>query len=463
MITRAAFSIVTIGTISATVNAGAIFWPPLDYAVGPNPAGLAVGDIDNDSDMDIVTAIQSANSVAILKNDGSGALGALEWVPISTSPQSVYLADVNADTRLDLIAPARDGRTVSVRRNNGDGTWSPSLTYSLTASSNSISSIAFGDVDGDTDVDMILAKNGSYALGGAPGSNTGVWVLKNTGTGEFAVPGTLYYSGRNPADVRFVDLDGDGARELLVGFHAIGSVVPGGLETFQNHGVAGFDATGVQVGNGGNTRFLAIGDVDGDLVPDVWAANVLNRPRAMRNMGALAFDADVVVPLLGSIRCTGFDLADIDLDGDLDCLIADYSNYVTKASRVATAINDGAGYFYPARTSPVASPTPGNSVTETGAIKVVDLNTDGYPDAIVILPDNGSVCVLFNKGSQPATDLCFADLNDDFKVDTKDFNLFASRFGTTVAPYYYGDLDGDGVVDIQDFSVIAGAFGTSCP
>ena len=459
-----AIVIVMLGTISATASAGPVFLPPVDYPVGPDPSGLAIGDIDGDGDLDIVTAIPSTNCVAVLTNDGAGVFGGLVWIPISSQATSVYLADVNGDGRLDLIAPERFGRSVSVRWNNGDGTWSADLVYPISTWTNAITSIECGDVDGDGDVDMIVAKNGSFALGGTPGSNTGVYVLHNNGFGWFGdAPGDLYFNGTNPTDVRLADLDGDTVQELVVAFRAIGSVVPGNLAAFRSLGAAGFETVGSPIGNHASADLVRIGDIDGDGVPDVCAVQQLSRPRMMRNTGGLTFAADVTIPTIGVIRSYGFELSDIDLDGDLDCVIADGSNIVSKPSRIATLLNDGSGLFPPPRMSPVSPPVPGESVTLLSRPAVGDVNGDGYPDVVVTLPDNGTVCVLMNKGPQPPSDLCFADITGDGKVDVEDFTVFATRFGEPVYPYFYGDFNGDGVVNGTDFPVLAGAFGTVCP
>lgn len=450
--------------LAASALGGPIFHPPVECAVGPEPVGLAFGDVDADGDLDVATAIPSTNCIALLTNNGSGVLGSLVWIPISRGAESVYLEDLNGDGLPDLIAPAGDARTVSVRWNNGDGTWGADLAHPLSLRSNSVSSIEFGDVEGDGDVDMIVIRNGSGSLGGTPGDETGVHVLHNIGYGWFDdAPGDLYFQDRNPADARFVDLDDNGVRELLIAFRSIGSVVAGGLELSQNLGAAGFDPVGVPVGPQASSTFVRVGDVDGDGMPDVCTANVLNKPGIIRNTGGLTFATVGPIPTIGVVRCVDLDLRDVDLDGDLDCVISDPSNSVSRPSRIATVLNDGTGRFLPARTTPVAPPLPGASVTDLDALEIDDLNGDGYPDVVVALPDNGTVCVLHNKGPQPAIDLCFADLNEDGRVDASDFVYFAARFGQTVYPYYLGDLSGDGVVNTTDFTILAADFGLVCP
>jgi hypothetical protein len=82
------------------------------------PISLALGDLDGDGDLDVVTAnsdgSSSRSSVTVLLNDGTGALSVARArsdpeiatdspMEVGVSPHTVRLADLNADGALDII------------------------------------------------------------------------------------------------------------------------------------------------------------------------------------------------------------------------------------------------------------------------------------------------------------------------------------------------------------------------
>jgi len=78
------------------------FDPPVRYAVGPAPASLALGDLDEDGLLDVVVA-SGDGSVSLLGNDGEGGLASLDTLELEEDPLSVLLVDVDGDRHLDLV------------------------------------------------------------------------------------------------------------------------------------------------------------------------------------------------------------------------------------------------------------------------------------------------------------------------------------------------------------------------
>jgi hypothetical protein len=74
----------------------------------PEPAGIAVGDLDGDGNLDVVTAntnpLGATGDLSIYLGDGTGRLGAAKRlsVALNRKPTSVVVADLDNDGRLDI-------------------------------------------------------------------------------------------------------------------------------------------------------------------------------------------------------------------------------------------------------------------------------------------------------------------------------------------------------------------------
>jgi hypothetical protein len=63
------------GTVGVLLNGGGTFSPSVTYAVGGTPGMLALGDIDGDGDLDLVTADPQSYGINVLLNQGGGKFG----------------------------------------------------------------------------------------------------------------------------------------------------------------------------------------------------------------------------------------------------------------------------------------------------------------------------------------------------------------------------------------------------
>jgi hypothetical protein len=226
-------NVIVGGNISITLNGGdntgsntGIFGNGTSISVGYNPNGLAIGDVDGDGDLDLITAnnnLGSNNKNGTLKVclNGGNALGTGiglfsngSTIAVGDTPNDVTIGDVDGDGDLDLVAPNFNSGTVSIRLNGGDATGSN--TGSFSAGSNvAVGSfplrVILGDVDADGDLDLAVSNsiissatvrlNGGDALG----SNTGVFSNGST----IAV-------GNTPTGIKLADIDGDSDLDLVI-------------------------------------------------------------------------------------------------------------------------------------------------------------------------------------------------------------------------------------------------------
>ena len=95
-------------------------------------AALAAGDINNDGNVDIVTAIAGAASaeVAVLLGSGTGTFGAPILTATNTTPPQLVIADLNGDGKPDLVLADCCGLSeASFLAGNGDGTFQPEAQF----------------------------------------------------------------------------------------------------------------------------------------------------------------------------------------------------------------------------------------------------------------------------------------------------------------------------------------------
>ncbi len=122
--------------------------------------GVAVGDLDQDGDLDL--ALARENGLALLLWDGSrfSDVTAESGVTSGAAVLSVLAADYDGDGDLDLVTGA-PSPTVWL----SDRLWGFTKTAFPAAGSEPFASVALGDVDGDTLVDWVLSSpNGAPRL-----------------------------------------------------------------------------------------------------------------------------------------------------------------------------------------------------------------------------------------------------------------------------------------------------------
>src|SRR5262249_45633673 len=101
------------------------------------PLAAAVGDVDGDTNLDLVTANSDVNTVSVLHGDGTGGFSSVADLGTGYYPRSVAVGDVDGDHDLDLVTANYYGNNVSVLL--GDGTGSFGTAKNSNAGSNPFS------------------------------------------------------------------------------------------------------------------------------------------------------------------------------------------------------------------------------------------------------------------------------------------------------------------------------------
>jgi hypothetical protein len=98
--------------------------------VGNDPRSMAIGDLDNDGDLDLGVANRGSDTVSVLRNMGSLSFTVTSYAA-GTDPRGLGFGDVTGDGRADIAVAAHDDRAVRVLANAGSATFTQLATLSL--------------------------------------------------------------------------------------------------------------------------------------------------------------------------------------------------------------------------------------------------------------------------------------------------------------------------------------------
>jgi hypothetical protein len=90
-------------------------------------------DLDNDGDMDVLSASLNDDTIAWYRNDGSGFSSQLVISTAADGAHSVYAADLDNDGDMDVLSASVNDDKIAWYRNDGNGSFSSQLVISIAA------------------------------------------------------------------------------------------------------------------------------------------------------------------------------------------------------------------------------------------------------------------------------------------------------------------------------------------
>ncbi len=271
---------------------------------GQYPSSVAIGDINNDGKNEVVIGNNGLN-IEVFVQDGSGGLIS-SAIYTTVNSERIRIVDLNNDGRLDVVGVGYNTSTVDVFYQNSGGTLNPPVIYNVTH--DGIEDLKVGDVNNDGLTDIIIMNGRSYP--------TQIAIMTQR-SGTFEVPVYYNFGDVFPGGVAVGDVTGDGKQDVVVTYggnfgridvfaqNSIGSLntaityssydIPEPVEIADINADgksdvivlhAGFNAMGVYIQNSDGTlkseelypiarashynpHGLAVGDINGDGLPDV--------------------------------------------------------------------------------------------------------------------------------------------------------------------------------------------------
>ena len=338
------------------------------------PNALALADVDGDENLDAVTANPDSDSVSVLLGDGSDAFAAADFSPLifGSDPAAIAVGDLDGDGISDAVVGLESRRAVAILQGRGNGRFRE--LGPLLPVDGKPDSVALGDVNGDSNVDVVVADNNAT-------------VLLGNGSGGFSVAaGSPFSVGFNPITVALGDVDSDGSLDLVTA-----NVASADVSVLLGDGAGGFaEAAGSPFMTGNEPGPMALGYIDGDTHLDIVAASYISQNVAVLlgdGNGGVTVPAGSPFPIDGNFPLS-IGLGDFDNDG-----VIDFATSNTNSRDVSVYLGNGSGGFSPAVGSPFEVGFGARSVA------VADIDEDGDTDLAIANAGSNNISLLLGDGA----------------------------------------------------------------
>ncbi len=402
-------------------------------------------DINNDGNIDLVTADIDVNqpAVLVLGGAGGGQFAVTEKLSLASSiiPAGITTTDFDRDGDQDIVITSVTGKNMVLFEGNGFGVFTQTST--ITLSNMSPHRVSAGDFDGDGDPDFVFSDiannqivfllnegNASFKLlnqvgvGQSPGDlvsedfnrdglldvavlnedDNEITILLGNGSGGFSKQENLA-TAEAPKQLMAANLNDDSIDDLVV-------TSSGDLGLFLGTDSGWFSAiTNLAVGTAPSAT--AIADVNEDAILDIIISNQ---------------NDDDLSLLIGNGKSGFSRQSDLSLAGSsspMDILVGDFDNdqkseivTVNKGDDTIALLDTNDGQLQLTYTVVLSGDGP-----QEGAVG--DFNNDGQLDIVIVMTDSNQLNILLNTGGG------FSALNQDLvTTSTKPVAVATGHFNS---------------------------------
>jgi Leucine-rich repeat (LRR) protein len=344
----------TNGVLAVVLNTSSGYTSLGAFRAGQMPTGntaalVAYGDFNNDGTMDAVLPNFNGQSVSLMINAGrmfvQGTVNSLTGQAITGGtvpvvPPRNAAATASASVSIPFSESTSTGTVpngASILRVHGSLSGYKSGSYTLSGTSPANNTLSFTpsrpflsnehvwvSVTHARSTAFLRTRPFAYGFRARSGVGPGTFVpLSETGVGVA------------PRSLAVADLNGDGLAEVITADSADNSIT-----ILRN--TAGVLSQSSRIAVNNPIHLVSAADIDGDGRTDILAAvrsGGLYTVAALRNLGSLNFDAPVTAAGAAVGIPTGMWAGDVDIDGDLDLVIASH------AAGTMTLFRNDAGLF----------------------------------------------------------------------------------------------------------------------
>ncbi len=391
--------------------------------------GLAVGDVDGDTRLDVVVSDLNSGEVALLLGQPDGSLDLNSRLDVGPLPASVAIGDFNADGRADLAASLVEEGKVVARLQLASGGATPRFTDKIespiTFTGERAAPIEIKVIDANCDGrdDLVVANNAISTVA----------VLVSDGDGSFSISNELSPGdvGELPDSLVVADFDSDGRDDFAMSNARVSGSSPsirlffgrcdGTYDTALEKGFG--DPFNPNIRAGLLVTAITARDFSGDQIVEVGAVNqTSNVVRAFLSMGTDGvsngfFDArrsDVVSRMPESIGA-----GDFDGDGRYDLVVGNTDASSNNVTVLLNCARDAGCDIFNRNPDGVAANR--GDANDDGGLSVADVTAI----AAEISDGDGVAVEEIERGTFAG--VAGVDSNGDGRVDSQDVRALARR------------------------------------
>lgn len=289
--------------------------PPITYALrgedGYYPKSAAIGDMNGDGKKEVVIG-KAGLHIEVFSQDGSGGLVSSAIYPTGNS-RHIRIADLNKDDRLDLLGVGYNGG-VDVYYQKTDGALTVPATYPVTTTG--VQDLEVKDINADGLTDIVLLDE--------PAVPSKLVVMTQTAGGSFNVQVDYDLGSPFLHSIALGDVTSDGKNDVVTTFGGNS----GHIGVFAQNGIGNL-TTSANYDSYDTPESLEIADVNSDAKLDVIVLhggfNTMG-VYGQRNDGKLSPEELYPLPYSTHYNPQGLAVGDINGDGLPDVVIASNSS-----------------------------------------------------------------------------------------------------------------------------------------